>query len=182
MAGLLGLVIGTAFAAALMWGRYAARSASLVTERDLLRARVGDLEASLSEDSETAALLLPLRDTLGRVERQVGTLERDRVEQFGSLRAVLARVEACVDAWLQDDVVDIDAQRTGGMLELSFPNGSKIVLNTQPPLHEIWLAARAGGYHYKFVDGAWRDTRDGRELFDVLSACAGEQAGQALLG
>ena len=93
MAGLLGLVIGTAFAAALMWGRYAARSASLVTERDLLRARVGDLEASLSEDSETAALLLPLRDTLGRVERQVGTLERDRVEQFGSLRAVLARVE-----------------------------------------------------------------------------------------
>jgi DNA recombination protein RmuC len=93
MAGLLGLVIGAAFAAALMWGRYAARSASLVTERDLLRARVGDLEASLSEDSETAALLLPLRDTLGRVERQVGTLERDRVEQFGSLRAVLARVE-----------------------------------------------------------------------------------------
>lgn len=93
---------------------------------------------------------------------------------------VLARVEACVDAWLQDDVVDIDAQRTGGMLELSFPNGSKIVLNTQPPLHEIWLAARAGGYHYKFVDGAWRDTRDGRELFEVLSACAGEQAGQAL--
>jgi len=102
------------------------------------------------------------------------------LEYHDRTSAVLARVEACVDAWLQDDVVDIDAQRTGGLLEMSFPNGSKIVMNTQPPLHEIWLAARSGGFHYKFVDGAWRDTRDGRELFEALSACASEQAAQAL--
>ena len=94
--------------------------------------------------------------------------------------AVLACVEARIDAWLQDDVVDIDAHRTGGLLELSFPNGSKIVLNTQPPLHELWLAARSGGFHYKFMDGSWRDTRDGREFFDALSACASEQAGKTL--
>jgi CyaY protein len=94
--------------------------------------------------------------------------------------AVLASIEARVDAWLQEDVVDIDSQRTGGLLELSFPNGSKIVVNTQPPLHEIWIAARSGGFHYKFVDGQWRDTRDARELFDALSACASEQAAQAL--
>jgi len=50
--------------------------------------------------------------------------------------AVLAVVEATVDQWLQDDIVDIDSHRTGGLLELSFPNGSKLVLNTQPPLHE----------------------------------------------
>ena len=94
--------------------------------------------------------------------------------------AVLAAVEAAVDRWLQQDVVDIDTQRTGGMLELGFPNGSKIVLNTQPPLHELWLAARAGGYHYKYRNGQWLDTRDGRSLFEVLSACASEQAGVAL--
>jgi len=58
--------------------------------------------------------------------------------------AVLAVVEATVDQWLQDDIVDIDSHRTGGLLELSFPNGSKLVLNTQPPLHELWLAARSG--------------------------------------
>ncbi len=94
--------------------------------------------------------------------------------------ALLGSVEARVDGWLQDDVVDIDAHRTGGLLEMSFPNGSKIVVNTQPPLHELWLAARSGGFHYKFVDGAWRDTRDGREFFEALSACASEQAGQTL--
>jgi CyaY protein len=94
--------------------------------------------------------------------------------------AVLARVEACIDAWLQEDVVDIDTQRSGGLLEMSFPNGSKIILNTQPPLQELWLAARSGGFHYKFVGGSWRDTRDGRELFESLSACATEQAARPL--
>lgn len=94
--------------------------------------------------------------------------------------AVLASVEAAVDAWLDADLVDIDANRSGGLLEMSFPNRSVIVLNTQPPLHEIWLAARSGGFHYKFTNGAWRDTRDSRDLFDALSVCASEQAGQPL--
>ena len=94
--------------------------------------------------------------------------------------AVLASVEATTDRWLQDDVIDIDTHRTGGLIEMSFPNGSKIVLNTQPPLQEVWLAARSGGFHYKFSGGAWRDTRHGRELFEALSACASEQAGQPL--
>jgi CyaY protein len=94
--------------------------------------------------------------------------------------AMLARIEAAIDAWLQDDVIDIDANRTGGLLELGFPNGSKIVVNTQPPLHELWLAARSGGFHYKHVNGHWLDTRDGREFFEALSACASEQAGRPL--
>ena len=94
--------------------------------------------------------------------------------------ALLAGVEATVDRWLQDDVVDVDTQRTGGLLELAFPDGSKIVLNTQPPLQEMWMAARSGGYHYKHVAGYWRDTRDGSDFFDALSACASQQAGQDL--
>ena len=94
--------------------------------------------------------------------------------------AVLARIEAATDRWLQDDVVDIDSQRTGGLLELGFPGGSKIVINTQPPLHELWLAARAGGYHFRHVEGQWRDTRDGVEFFARLSELAGAQAATPL--
>ena len=94
--------------------------------------------------------------------------------------AVLAAVEAAADRMLQDDVIDIDTSRTGGLLELSFPDDSKIVVNTQPPLHELWLAARAGGYHFRAQAGRWIDSKDGREFFDVLSACASAQAGRAL--
>lgn len=94
--------------------------------------------------------------------------------------AVLSSIEATVDRWLQDDVIDIDPQRTGGLLELSFPGGSKIVINTQPPLQELWLAARAGGYHFRHESGRWVDTKDGEEFFARLSAEASAQGGRPL--
>ena len=94
--------------------------------------------------------------------------------------AVLATIEAKADQWLQADVIDIDTQRTGGMLELVFPDDSRIVVNTQPPLQEIWLAARGGGFHFRHVQGRWLDTRDGIEFFEVLSRHAGTQAGREL--
>jgi CyaY protein len=101
-------------------------------------------------------------------------------EYHAATSAVLARIEATVDRWLQDDVIDIDTQRSGGLLELAFPDGSKIIVNTQPPLHELWLAARSGGYHHKHVDGRWLDTRDGVDFFERLSQAASAQAGRAL--
>lgn len=89
--------------------------------------------------------------------------------------AILSAIETQVDRWLQDDVVDIDSSRTGGLLELSLPGGSKLIVNTQPPLQELWLAARSGGFHFRFSEGHWRDTKDGREFFEALSACATQQ-------
>jgi CyaY protein len=102
------------------------------------------------------------------------------VEYETRTRAVLAAIEATADRLLQDDVIDIDAGRTGGLLELAFPNGSKIVVNTQPPLQELWLAAQSGGFHFRSVGGRWLDGRDGREFFDVLSVCASAQGGRPL--
>ena len=81
---------------------------------------------------------------------------------------------------MQDDVIDVDTHRTGGLLELAFPDGSKLIVNTQPPLQEVWLAARAGGYHFRFDAGRWVDTRDGSEFFAALSAQATAQGGVAL--
>jgi CyaY protein len=101
--------------------------------------------------------------------------------QFESAtRAVLAAIETALDQWLQDDVIDIDSQRSGGLLELSFPSGSRIVINTQPPLHELWMAARTGGYHYRYARGLWLDTRDGSEFFATLSREISAQAGRSL--
>ena len=94
----VGLAVGAGLAVVLARLVYAARAGSVSAQRDLLRERVVDLETSLAEDLETASLLAPLKDALGRVERQVGTLERDRVEQFGSLRTLLSRVESETEA------------------------------------------------------------------------------------
>jgi iron-sulfur cluster assembly protein CyaY len=103
------------------------------------------------------------------------------IEYARETEAVFTRIEAAADRWLQGDVIDVDTHRTGGLLELEFPDGSKIVVNTQPPLQEVWLAARAGGFHYRWVDGRWLDTRDGGEFFDALSHHASTQSGATLV-
>lgn len=94
--------------------------------------------------------------------------------------ALLARIESQVDEWLQRDVIDIDAQRTGGLLELQLPDGSKLVVNKQPPLHEVWLASRAGGYHFAWRDGAWYDSKSGLRFEQVFDEQASAQSGQLL--
>ncbi len=98
-----------------------------------------------------------------------------------AVQSTLSRIEHTVDRWLENDVIDIDAARTGGMLTLSLPDRSQLIVNAQPPLQELWLAARRGGFHFKMdTTGVWRDSRSGDEFFALLSACASEQSRAAL--
>jgi len=90
----------------------------------------------------------------------------------GSLNAIEAALEKCTD------VMDYDALRSGNVLEIELiDNGSKIIVNIQAAMQEIWVAARSGGFHYKHDGQVWRDTRDGGELFAALSSMLSGQAG-----
>ena len=102
------------------------------------------------------------------------------LEYMDHAEALLERVEACCDRINEESDADIDNQRVGGMVTLTFHNGSQIVVNLQKPLQEVWLAARAGGFHYKFDGRQWVDTKGQGEFFAHLSRYAGEQAGTAL--
>lgn len=94
--------------------------------------------------------------------------------------ALLARVEAGCDRINDETDADVDNQRVGGMVTLTFRNGTQIIVNLQKPLHEVWMAARAGGFHYKFDGRAWMDTKGNGEFFENLSRYASEQAGTPL--
>jgi CyaY protein len=93
---------------------------------------------------------------------------------------VLRAIESSCDRINEESDADIDNQRVGGMVILVFRDRSQIVVNLQKPLHEIWLAARSGGYHYKFDGQRWMDTKGQGEFFASLSRYASEQAGVAL--
>ncbi|MGH6639241.1 MAG: iron donor protein CyaY [Polaromonas sp.] len=95
--------------------------------------------------------------------------------------SVLQAVEMACDRINDETDADIDNQRAGGMVTLTFSNRSQIIINLQKPLQEIWMAARAGGFHYKFDSTQWRDTKDASEFFAKLSRYASEQAGQPLV-
>jgi CyaY protein len=78
--------------------------------------------------------------------------------------AVFERIEEAIDA----SSADVEYSLNGGVLELEFDDGSKIIINRHGPNREIWVAARSGGFHYAWLDGKWTSRRDCSELFGKL--------------
>jgi CyaY protein len=89
--------------------------------------------------------------------------------------ATLHRIEDAVEQCGAEVDVEIAA---GGVLELELADGSKIIVNRHVAAREIWVAARSGGYHFRFEGGRWLGTRDGEELFAALARCLSEQSGE----
>lgn len=89
----------------------------------------------------------------------------------------LDAIEAAVEA----TPIDVEIERSGNVLTLELADGSRIVVNSQTPMRQIWVAARSGGFHYEWRDAAWRDTREGTELFAALSRILSGQGGEPVL-
>ena len=90
-------------------------------------------------------------------------------------------IEAELDQAADDDALDIECSRSGNVLEIEFiDHASKIIVNSQSAMQELWVAAKSGGFHYKHQAGRWVNTRDGSELFDALSKMVNAQAGASL--
>ena len=88
---------------------------------------------------------------------------------------MLARIEYALEA----SGADVDFElAAGGVLEIEFADGSKIIVNKHGIAREIWVAARSGGFHFRHDGTCWRDTRDGEELLAKLSRLASGQAGE----
>jgi CyaY protein len=104
-------------------------------------------------------------------------------EYLNAAESLLRAIELSCDRLNDETDADIDNQRVGGMITITFANKSQIIINLQKPLHEVWMAAKAGGYHYKMdaSSGAWRCTREGTEFFSDLSRHATSQSGSSLL-
>ncbi len=92
--------------------------------------------------------------------------------------AMLARIDAALDA----ATVDIDYEvMSGGVLTLEFEGGSKIIINRHTAAREIWVAAKSGGFHFRYDSddgGRWLGTRDGLELMEALSRAISQQSGE----
>ena len=83
-----------------------------------------------------------------------------------------------IDRRIEASGIDADCQFKGaGVLEIEFGDGSRIIVNSQAAVQEIWVAAKSGGYHFRGDGDRWVNTRDGSELFTALSAWVGQQAG-----
>lgn len=102
------------------------------------------------------------------------------LEYLDHAERLLRAVELACDRINDHTDADIDNQRVGGMVTLTFANGSQIIINLQKPLQEVWMAARAGGFHYRYDGERWQDTKGQGEFLEQLSRSASEQSGLVL--
>lgn len=92
--------------------------------------------------------------------------------------AALEQIQLAVEA----SGIDADVEsKADGVVELAFADGSKMVVNRHRVAREIWVAARSGGFHFRWDGAAWRDTRDGAELFAALSRLVSAQGGEPVV-
>lgn len=96
--------------------------------------------------------------------------------------ATLDHIEAELEQAAQASDLDIECSRSGNILEIEFVDtGSKIIINSQAPMKELWIAAKSGGFHFRRDGVRWINTRDGSELFAALSTLVSGQSGYALV-
>jgi len=92
--------------------------------------------------------------------------------------ATLDQIEATLEVLADTCDLDVECTRSGNVLEIEFiDNGSKIIVNSQTPMQELWVAAKSGGFHFRTNGAQWLNTRDGGELFAALSQMVSKQAG-----
>lgn len=90
---------------------------------------------------------------------------------------VLDAIEDAIDA----SGIDVDTERSGQVLQLEFTDGGRIIVNGNAPVREIWVAARAGGFHFGWDGALWLDGRGGGELFASLSRWVSQQSGEPVV-
>ncbi len=90
--------------------------------------------------------------------------------------ALLASIENA----LESEDADIDSEINAGILTLEFDNASKVIINRQTPNRELWVAAKSGGFHFRFDGASWRDTRSNESLESLLSRVISEQSGTVM--
>jgi CyaY protein len=91
--------------------------------------------------------------------------------------ATLATIGLALDAALETGDADVDWNLNDGILEIECADGSKLIVNRHVPNRELWVAARAGGFHFRAVQGLWRDTRSGDDLAVALAKLLRTQGG-----
>jgi CyaY protein len=94
----------------------------------------------------------------------------------------VANTLASIESALDGLDADIDFERKADtVLEIVFADDSRIIVNGQAAVQEIWIAAKSGGQHFRHTDGGWVNTRDGTELFRALSTVVSQQCRQGVI-
>ena len=108
----------------------------------------------------------------------------------GEYHAIISKTfRAIEDGFADVDPDAVELTSTGDVLTLTFKGGLRAILNTQRPVHQLWLAARAEAWHFdwdaggkRWVDDRGRGLELGAELVRLTKTYGGVELALSLAG
>ena len=86
----------------------------------------------------------------------------------------LLAIEEAID----DEGLDIDYDTIAGILTLTFPDDSKVIINRQSATGQLWIAARSGGFHLDWQDDDWFCASENQDVTSLLNQICSDQLGE----
>ena len=103
-------------------------------------------------------------------------LEESEYEKLA--REAFKRIE---DLFEDVDPDDADMEPVGDVIRITFRTGGVVVINTQRPARQIWLAGAQRAWHFSYEDDRWLDDKgSGDDLFGTLRALTRDAIGLEL--
>lgn len=114
------------------------------------------------------------------MQTQIQKIDDSQFKELGHI--AFTRIENALEKAFEEQDLDVDVERQGSsVLNIKFPNKTVIVVNLQTPLHELWVAAKEGGFHYRWSgtlqEPKWLDTRTQEEFYAALCRFISHQGG-----
>jgi len=81
---------------------------------------------------------------------------------------------------IEESGAEIDFETVAGILTLVFENGSKVIINRQVAMSQLWVAAKSGGFHLNQVDEQWVVSTTKEALSVLLDRVCTEQSGETV--
>lgn len=111
---------------------------------------------------------------------EIETIDDSQFKELAA--AAFDRIEDALEKAFDENDLDVDIERQGSsVLNIKFPNKTVVVVNMQTPLHELWVAAKEGGFHYRWAGTVakpcWLDTKTHEEFYSALSRFISYQGG-----
>jgi len=87
-----------------------------------------------------------------------------------------------IDLFEDIDPDDADVEQSGDVIRIDYRGGSRVVLNTQRPARQLWLAGGSQAWHFSYdtAEESWLDDKGRGELYQTLSALTEDAIGQKL--
>jgi CyaY protein len=103
-----------------------------------------------------------------------------RVDEGTYERLAADTFKLVLDLFQDVDPEDADVEPAGDVIRIDLRSGQRIVLNTQRPVRQIWLAGGQSAWHFSFDGARWLDDKGRGELFEILGRLTRDAIGLEL--